>query len=126
MYVRVNGVDEEGRLSLAYAAREKDRPKPPNRRQRRRAERGEGEAGPAGNGECFTGCCAPGVCVCVFVFVCVAEFRAIFCEVFQVLRQEQRCGQGLSGARVFGTVGRGLSHLEPPPKRWTQAAPMAE
>ncbi|CBJ31572.1 conserved unknown protein [Ectocarpus siliculosus] len=41
MYVRVNGVDEEGRLSLAYAAREKDRPKPPNRRERRRAARGD-------------------------------------------------------------------------------------
>ncbi|CAN0065774.1 unnamed protein product, partial [Hapterophycus canaliculatus] len=41
MYVRVNGVDEEGRLSLAYVAREQDRPKPPNRRQRRRAERGD-------------------------------------------------------------------------------------
>eukprot|EP00903_Cladosiphon_okamuranus_P019672 g18081.t2 len=41
MYVRVNGLDEEGRLSLAYVAREKDRPKPPNRRQRRLAERGE-------------------------------------------------------------------------------------
>ncbi|CAM9593841.1 unnamed protein product [Scytosiphon promiscuus] len=43
MYVRVNGVDEEGRLSLAYVAREQDRPKPANRRQRRRAERGEVE-----------------------------------------------------------------------------------
>ena len=41
MYVRVNGLDEEGRLSLAYEAREQDRPRPPNRRQRRRAERGE-------------------------------------------------------------------------------------
>lgn len=49
MYVRVNGVDEEGRLSLAYVAREKDRPKPPNRRQRRLAARGE--EGPAGKGE---------------------------------------------------------------------------
>lgn len=43
MYVRVNGVDEEGRLSLAYVEREQDRPKPPNRRQRRRAARGEGD-----------------------------------------------------------------------------------
>lgn len=45
MYVRVNGVDEEGRLSLAYVARDKDRPKPPNRRERRRAARGDKEAG---------------------------------------------------------------------------------
>lgn len=48
LYVRVNGVDDEGRLSLAYVAREQDRPKPPNRRQRRRAERGESETVEAG------------------------------------------------------------------------------
>ena len=45
MYVRVKGVDEEGRLALSYEAREKDRPKPPNRRQRRGAARGEGMLG---------------------------------------------------------------------------------
>lgn len=69
MYVRVNGLDEEGRLSLAYVAREKDRPKPPNRRQRRLAERGED--GPEGKGEVLPLCCshrAPCVCVCVFSF----------------------------------------------------------
>eukprot|EP00752_Nemacystus_decipiens_P017765 g15927.t2 len=47
MHVKVDGVDEEGRLSLAYVAREKDRPGPPNRRERRRAERGERDDGPA-------------------------------------------------------------------------------
>ncbi|CAM9862061.1 unnamed protein product, partial [Ectocarpus fasciculatus] len=51
MYVRVNGVDEEGRLSLAYVAREKDRPKPPNRRERRRAARGDKEAAESTGGE---------------------------------------------------------------------------
>ncbi|CAN0150451.1 unnamed protein product [Pylaiella littoralis] len=44
MYVRVNGADEEGRLSLAYVEREQDRPKPPNRRQRRRGSSGEDES----------------------------------------------------------------------------------
>lgn len=54
MYVKVNGTDEEGRLSLAYVARGKDRPSPPNRRQRRRAEREEKGDGPAGKGEIFS------------------------------------------------------------------------
>lgn len=41
MYVRVKGLDAEGRLSLLYVGRERDRPKPPNRRERRAAERGQ-------------------------------------------------------------------------------------
>lgn len=49
MYVEVKEVDEEGRLALSYVAREKDRPKPLNRRQRRSTERGE--SAPAGAGE---------------------------------------------------------------------------
>lgn len=63
MYVRVNGVDEEGRLALAYVAREKDRPKPPNRRERRRAAIGDqGAAENKGKGKFFRS----GLCTATF------------------------------------------------------------
>ena len=77
--MRVDGLDGEGRLSLAYVAREKDRPKPPNRRQRRLAARGEDD--PAGEGElmffsmwCFPPCvpCECVCCVCLCLVVCVS------------------------------------------------------
>lgn len=35
MYVRVNGLNDQGRLSLCFVAREQDRPRGPNRRERR-------------------------------------------------------------------------------------------
>lgn len=69
MYVRVNGADEEGRLSLAYVAREKDRPKLPNRRERRRAARGEG--GPVDKGELSCLCLPLRVALCERVCVCL-------------------------------------------------------
>lgn len=51
LYVTVRGVSPEGRLSLAYIQSEKNRTRSPNRRERRRAARGEGSGSVAGEFE---------------------------------------------------------------------------
>lgn len=117
MYVRVNGVDDEGRLSLGYVAREKDRPKPPNRRERRRAERAEG--GPAGKGElslfivppcafmCVPVCVCLRVCVCLCLFFILAPLKVLhlawdvsFTEKRALLLRRKVDDRGLPTARA--------------------------
>ena len=108
MYVRVKGVDEEGRLSLSYEAREKDRPRPPNRRERRGAARGEGMLGHGvlGPGRCgrrgggkdveeWGWAVIPGLCVCVFLCVCVCSMVCVvlcgMCALFVVRERVVVC-----------------------------------